>query len=248
MKEYMDIGKNNRIMASKSGMHILSSGLRAFDWEYFKWPKEVHSLKKWRYFRDLAMDQCGGWSDKDSAHNYLETYWQYTKGRDMNVNSVLEIGIKYGHSLCIWDVWFGSPEIIGVDILLAKNHKPVDSRPFGRAAFLVNLPNNISLIECDILKYTGLDEKKFDVIIDDGSHIPEQQMYVLNKFYKNLNKNGALFIEDIYSREVVDDLYNNFIGNKENLFRHCGLSEHIHRRPGTDIMDKDSNILVYINR
>ena len=142
----------------------------------------------------------------------------------------------------MWNTWFESPKITGIDIILAKNHSVVVQpayvhRPKNgvhqimshRPPYMINLPDNITLIEADICKYRGLDEQKYDVIVDDGSHKPEEQLFVLNKFYKNLNKNGVLFIEDIQSPDVVDYLGNNFIGNKNNLSGYCASSSEEHR-------------------
>lgn len=41
------------------------------------------------------------------------------------------------------------------------------------------------------------DDPKFDIIIDDGSHIMDHQIVTLNRLYKHLNDGGIYVIEDV---------------------------------------------------
>jgi hypothetical protein len=41
------------------------------------------------------------------------------------------------------------------------------------------------------------DDPKFDIIIDDGSHIMDHQIVTLNRLFKHLNDGGIYIIEDV---------------------------------------------------
>jgi len=46
----------------------------------------------------------------------------------------------------------------------------------------------------------------FDIIIDDGPHTLESQIKFINNYFKKLNKNGKLFIEDIDGKHNLEEL------------------------------------------
>ena len=50
------------------------------------------------------------------------------------------------------------------------------------------------------------DIKKFDIIIDDGSHILSDQLKAINYFFKYLNKDGYYVIEDYRFSEYIPHL------------------------------------------
>ena len=52
--------------------------------------------------------------------------------------------------------------------------------------------------EKDILDSFKKTKTKFDIIIDDSTHIFEDQLRVVKNCYKFLKRNGILIIEDIY--------------------------------------------------
>ena len=47
---------------------------------------------------------------------------------------------------------------------------------------------------------------KYDIIIDDSTHIFEHQINVINECFKYLNKDGILIIEDIYKNDDTPEL------------------------------------------
>ena len=46
----------------------------------------------------------------------------------------------------------------------------------------------------------------FDIIIDDGPHTLESQIKFINNYFKKLNKNGKLFIEDVDGKYNLNEL------------------------------------------
>ena len=56
----------------------------------------------------------------------------------------------------------------------------------------------------------------FDIIIDDGSHSPENQLFVLNYYMPLLKSGGLMVIEDIYNVDLIPLLLKNIISLKSN--------------------------------
>ena len=89
----------------------------------------------------------------------------------------------------------------------------------------ISLPENATFI-CDDAYNSVVLEKhfsniKFDVIIDDGPHTKESQLFTLNFFHNKMRKNVVIFIEDVGSWEphesVCKYIYENFEGDKNCL-------------------------------
>ena len=97
--------------------------------------------------------------------------------------NILEIGVKKGSSLLAWQEYFPGAKITGIDIEK------------------VEVPNTIICIgnqnDENFLKEVGHKHGPFDLIVDDGSHKPEDQIISFNVLYRNyLNVNGLYCIED----------------------------------------------------
>jgi len=140
-------------------------------------------------------------SDKNHMHKYAVVYDYIFNSHFLQKGDkldMLEIGIRLGDSI---DVWDNSPQInkiIGVDITskeeyqsdLIKNNKNW------------NFSDNVELIQGvdgydeDFSKNLGK-KHTFDLILDDGDHIWESQLKFFNNYYDLLNAGGAIICEDI---------------------------------------------------
>ena len=103
--------------------------------------------------------------------------------KNKNIN-IMEIGIARGSSLKTWSSFFRNASIDGIDI--NKNCKK-----------LCKNYDNINIIIDDAKFYKT--EKKYDIIIDDGSHLSGDIIETFNNLINNLNKNGLYVIEDMDS-------------------------------------------------
>ena len=117
--------------------------------------------------------------------NYFDIYYNFffpLKNRKINI---LEIGVLDGDSLRIWRDFFTNANICGFDIE-KKNFKipNVDIR-FGDQT------------DIDFLKTIIDDYKKFDIIIDDGSHISKHIIKSFSFLFDYLNENGLYIVEDL---------------------------------------------------
>jgi lipopolysaccharide biosynthesis glycosyltransferase len=117
-------------------------------------------------------------------HNYMKNYQLFFDPfKNKNIN-IMEIGIARGSSLKTWSSFFRNASIDGIDI--NKNCKK-----------LCKNYDNINIIIDDAKFYKT--EKKYDIIIDDGSHLSGDIIETFNNLINNLNKNGLYVIEDMDS-------------------------------------------------
>ena len=132
-------------------------------------------------------------------HKYDLVYDNYLSKLKNKKLKILEIGISDGASLKAWSEYFRKSEIIGFDIkkinlrkkkLLKKSIKVYTGSQSDKKFinFLIN-------------KY-----KKFDIIIDDGSHRPSDVITSFKTLFNSLAKGGLYFIEDTQTS------YNHYFG------------------------------------
>jgi len=141
-------------------------------------------------------------TDKAYFHLFTEFYNDYfQKVIDANVDrpiNILGIGIDKGASLLMYKDFFPSTtNIHAIDI----NINSVD----------LQLGDNIHTYLCsqDNFELLALlfNETKFDIIIDDGSHLTSHQQSSLGFFFPYLKKNGIYVCEDLhtsYNKNYID--------------------------------------------
>jgi len=149
-------------------------------------------------------------TDKHTGHAYIESFYQdfFDTYRDKELN-ILEIGIREGDSLRLWEKAFPKSNVYGVDNNNSKKFKDVISErievTFGDAytnEIVDSLPS-------------------FDIIIDDGPHTLESQIKCLELYLSKLNDDGVILIEDIQKYEyieVLEETYKKLGGDKEVEF------------------------------
>jgi len=121
------------------------------------------------------------------GHSYTETYYKLFKDMQNEPIRLLEIGVGKGYSLRMWDEFFPNAHIIGMDIK-CKNYAYLNKVNLfrGDQGNLVDLAQLIVLYEGD-----------FDIIIDDGSHLPNDHK-ISFEFLKHYLVSGGLYIiEDL---------------------------------------------------
>ena len=133
-----------------------------------------------------------GWGDKGTAHSYIDIYEeQMTKKTNIDI---LEIGVYKGHSIKMWQDYFIDSNVYGIDINL-------DHLEF-------NDCNNLYI--CNATSQEQIDtifgEKKFDYIVDDGSHIIEEQTGAFDILWPRIKPGGKYFIEDIDGKMAIDSI------------------------------------------
>ena len=146
--------------------------------------------------------------DKVLRHSYTPVYYELFEG--MHVRRLLEIGIGtedlmkpfvdvyvHGASLWLWQEFFLEADIFACDI---------------REDVLIN-EGRIRSYWCDqrsveslqaLLKQTG---RNFDVIIDDGSHVTEDQITSAKVLVPTLALGGVYVVEDCWHPELILPLF-----------------------------------------
>lgn len=123
-------------------------------------------------------------SDKIGEHGYQRFYpWFLAHFKHQKIN-LLEVGLSNYDSVHLWKEYFDNAEIYGVDIE-PKNLVDIKS-------FTVDQSDRNQLRE-----FADSINVKFDLIIDDGSHVPKHQLDTLEIFWKLLKPGGIYVLEDI---------------------------------------------------
>lgn len=139
-------------------------------------------------YQPYASIDCYKGSDKGTSHKYLETYERLFEPLKNDQMNVLEIGTCSGAWLEIMQQYFPNANIFGMDI---------DPKA---AIYGLDKPR-IDLFICDATTVESLDfvaDKKFKIIIDDGSHRDVDIIKTFNLFYSKLDQGGTYVIEDVH--------------------------------------------------
>jgi cephalosporin hydroxylase len=129
-------------------------------------------------------------------HQYTPAYAHLLSNK--LIYNLLEIGIYKGESLRMWAEYLPATDIFGFDC------DPQTLINNGRIkSYLVDQAHPDTLQAAAIA--TG---RKFDIVIDDGSHIPEHQVSSIATLYPFLALGGYYIIEDIYPENLAAVLMN----------------------------------------
>jgi len=139
--------------------------------------------------RELYATHSGKISDKWSI--YLDIYDRLFQLIRFNNIQLLEIGIQNGGSLEIWGKYFSSAShLVGCDINQLCATLNFDDP---RISVIVE-DANTDLSEQKILSHS----RKFDLIIDDGSHQSSDIIKSFSRYFPHLNLGGLYVAEDLH--------------------------------------------------
>lgn len=162
-----------------------------------------------------------GWPDSNRVilpgHNYVALYEKYLGHLRNTSFNLLEIGMgnypTNGYSMRMWLEYFPNAHIDIIDIS-SGNFKCDFEYDKTRVSFhQLDQSNPNSLVD-----FCTKSTKKYDVIIDDGSHIPAHQILTFNIFFEGILNNGGIY--------VIEDLFGNtnLVEPKDNIILH--LAQH----------------------
>ncbi len=127
--------------------------------------------------------------DKGNVHSYVPIYEEKLAPYRLTTKNILEIGVSAGLSMRMWEKYFPSAYIFGID----NNPSCQKSETPRTTIIIADSTNPISTLW----------GHTFDVIIDDGSHYPSDQIRTFENLFTYLNPNGVYFIEDVSGIEEV---------------------------------------------
>tara|TARA_R110000824_G_scaffold182666_10_gene363714 strand:- start:91 stop:678 length:588 start_codon:yes stop_codon:yes gene_type:complete len=141
-------------------------------------------------------------SDKNHMHKYAVVYDYIINTHYLSKGSpldLLEIGIRGGDSI---DVWDNSPlfnNIVGVDIQTQEQYEQflIDENRNWDFSNKVTLLAGVDGYSEEFVKTLKDKNYKFDIILDDGDHMFNSQMKFFNIYYELLSPGGVIMCEDI---------------------------------------------------
>ena len=143
-----------------------------------------------------------GHGDKGTAHTYIDEYEKLLDKYREN-STVLEIGICEGESLKMWNEYFVNSEVYGIDITDFYIKDLINENKYN--IIIGDASSN------DILNQ--LNNLTFDVIIDDGSHLINDQINSFNILKNKMKPNGIYIIEDVNDLDLTIDSYKTLHNN-----------------------------------
>ncbi len=149
-------------------------------------------------------------------HPFTPVYFGLLKDKRKSTKKVLEIGIGGGASLLMWRDFFPNAQIYGADILplALYNDERIKS-------FICDQTNKEDLQR--LVDNIGPD---VDLIVDDGSHKTEDQIFTCLTLMPIVNKKVIYIIEDVKAPETVItalSMYNCWIPNLKRKFKDDNL-------------------------
>jgi trans-aconitate methyltransferase len=132
----------------------------------------------------------GAASDKHYWHRYTETY-EAAFAKLGEVSEILEFGVLHGDSIAWLAERFPRARIVGVDIVEQAPEWPRADR--------------IEYAQCDQADRSAIHAmfaalgRRFDLIVEDGSHIPQHQATCLIEGLPHIRPGGLYVLEDIHT-------------------------------------------------
>jgi predicted O-methyltransferase YrrM len=146
-------------------------------------------------------------TDKNTTHSYVDLYDKLLSPYKYIYKNIVEIGVFSGGSCAAFAEFFVNGIIYGLDINF-------DNLKYGK--------NNdrIKYINADATISNCLNQipTQFDLVLDDGSHEPYDQIKTARLFVPYISKNGLFICEDInqnYQKIVKDEFQK--IANGNNM-------------------------------
>lgn len=132
----------------------------------------------------------------ESKHSYTPFYFDLLRAKRDNFKKVLEIGVGEGPGLRMWRDFFPNAKIYGAEI--------DPKRIFQDARINIFCCDQSSKEDLKILiQEIGSD---IDLVVEDGSHKPQDQITTCLTLMPLLNKNVIYVIEDVADPSIVEAL------------------------------------------
>lgn len=152
-----------------------------------------------------------GGTDKAKEHSYDVFYDEEFKKYKDKKGMILEIGVQYGGSSLLWYEYLPNFKIVMTDI--RNQVHPIIWEKMKKERY--------EYIDMDSFNQESINQLKskypegFDIIIEDGPHTLESQIFAIKEYSKLLKEDGILVIEDIQKYEYCDMILNQI--NKEEF-------------------------------
>jgi hypothetical protein len=127
-----------------------------------------------------------------SEHGYVEFYDKLMVAKRESATDILEIGIGKGSSIRMWLDYFPNAIIHAVDHSSTNIHFLMSQDFPGK--------KRVDIIHADqtVKSLWDVIPNKLDFVIDDGSHIPEDQIVTFSNGFSKVKSKGLWIIEDTH--------------------------------------------------
>jgi len=160
----------------------------------------------------------GADSDKVLRHGYHEAYGPFLLAYLSTPGlRILEIGVQNGNSLKLWQNLFPGHQLIAGVCYGTFGSIKVNGfkSQFSERVVLYHGDQSDSKFWKNV--EVDLEGEKFDIIVDDGSHVPWHQIFTLETIFGTLLKEGGIYI--------VEDVETSYWDRKDRLPSIYGMYE-----------------------
>jgi len=179
-----------------------------------------------------------------TSHGYHRFFPRYVDQYQNSDDGILIIGIQNVKSLKLWLDYFPNIYIYGIDI-------GVEDKGDRYNIFKCDQSNKKQLAET-INKINH----KINIVIDDGSHIPEHQILSFDMLFKKLEDGGVYIIEDIetsyWKRGYIYSYSTNYGYKNKNsvieIFKHLVDDVNNYYLNETDRQEQDKLLSLYFSK
>jgi cephalosporin hydroxylase len=159
-------------------------------------------MSLWNLFYDNTGKDIFKWL------HYLPIYESHFERYVNKPLTILEIGCLHGGSLQLWKRYFGPhATIVGIDIdpnCMAHVEDQISIR--------IGSQEDPQFLESVVAEFG-----QFDIVIDDGSHVPEHQIVSFKTLYPFVKENGIYVVEDLHTNYWVEPGRFTFMELAKNL-------------------------------
>jgi SAM-dependent methyltransferase len=174
-------------MTSKTSLRDIALNINKQKWYLTDKAGGFKAVEKYGYY-----ERC---------HELAELYdYILSDLRDEEIN-LLEVGVAKGGSIKMWSEYFEKGNIYGVDVMPYLERI---GRPFNDPRIEIFWENAYCEAFTDKLKNLGL---SFDVVLDDGPHTLESQLYFVENYVDLVKPGGHIIIEDIGGTDKAIELH-----------------------------------------
>lgn len=128
---------------------------------------------------------------KEKIHHYISGAYSKCLAEYPIYSSLLEVGVYEGASIEFWSDYFEEGMVTGLDINTDVCLIPLEG-------------DNYVILQCDAYTHEAINSLKFkyDIIIEDGSHELDHQLFFMEHYFSLLNPGGILVVEDLIIEHV----------------------------------------------
>lgn len=138
-------------------------------------------------------------TDKWGKHHYTPVYHEMFKDRRNEIKKVIEIGPAEGAGLFMFRDYFPNAVIIGLEL----DHVRVDNlQESGEPIAVYQFDQSSAKDICSKIE----EFESADIVIDDGSHNPIDQIFTFQGVMPYLKKGSTYIIEDVADTDIINIL------------------------------------------